>query len=64
MPYEQKVKLGISHEEDKDLAEDYDHHGVIVNEMLDEMRQNDTGSTDKEKKSKQNSEEDTLFTRR
>lgn len=41
MPYEQKVKLGISHEYDVDLAEDYDNYADIVNQMLNRMRQND-----------------------
>lgn len=41
MPYEQKVKLGISHEYDADLAEDYDNYADIINLILDQMRQND-----------------------
>lgn len=64
MPYEQKIKLGISHDEDKDLTEDYDHHGVIVNEMLDEMRKYDMSVAPQRKESEQNYEENEVFTRR
>ncbi|HCU59136.1 MAG TPA: hypothetical protein DIC64_04055 [Alphaproteobacteria bacterium] len=41
MPYEQKIKLGISHDDDEDLSEDYDHYRQIINEMLDEMKKED-----------------------
>lgn len=35
MPYEQKQKLGISHDEDADLKSDYDAFEVLVNNVLD-----------------------------
>ncbi|MBR2299067.1 MAG: hypothetical protein IJ870_00645 [Alphaproteobacteria bacterium] len=41
MPYEQKIKLGISHDDDEDLAENYNHYAIILNEMLDEMQRED-----------------------
>jgi len=44
MPYEQKVKLGISHNEDEDLREGYNHYADILNEMLDQMRADDEQS--------------------
>ena len=64
MPREQKDKLGISHEDDEDLAEDYKHHDDIINEMLDEMRARDEMKMPENKKVIQNSEEDELFTGR
>jgi len=41
MPYEQKVQLGISHDNDEDLEEDYDHYTPIVNDMLDDLKRQD-----------------------
>ena len=67
MPYEQKVKLGISHENDADLVEDYDHYADIVNEMLNQMRQNDmqvNRFNEQQKNMQQNSEENEDFSRR
>lgn len=67
MPYEQKVKLGISHENDEDLAEDYDHYADIINQMLDQMRQSDMQRQvlrEQEKDMQQNSEENEYFYRR
>jgi len=68
MPYEQKVKLGISHENDEDLAENYDHYADILNEMLDQMRQDDMQKKsylyEKSIDRSQNSEESEDFTRR
>lgn len=67
MPYEQKLKLGICHENDEDLAESYDHYADIVNAMLDQMRQNDISATlvnMQQKNIPQNSEEIEDFSRR
>ena len=44
MPYEQKVKLGISHENDADLQEGYDHFADLVNDALDQIRKNEQTS--------------------
>lgn len=35
MPYEQKQKLGISHDDDEDLQEDYNAYDDLVNDVLD-----------------------------
>ena len=64
MSYDQKVKLGISHENDEDLKEGYDHYADILNETLDQMRQDDLLqplSRDKIKDIPENSEENENF---
>lgn len=64
MPYEQKVKLGISHEDDEDLKEDYDHFADILNEALDMMRRDEAARPlfrDKIRDMSQNSEENEDF---
>ena len=67
MPYEQKIKLGINHDGDKDLKEGYDHYADILNEMLDKMRLDDVSKPlfyEQNKNISQNSEENEDFTRR
>lgn len=69
MPYEQKVKLGISHDEDEDLQEDYDHYVFLLNEMLDEMKRQDEEAQKALQKTfgrldQQNSEQNEDLTRR
>lgn len=69
MPYEQKVKLGISHDEDEDLQENYDHYTPLLNEMLDDMKKKDeeaarTPQYTFETYDQQNSEQNEDLTRR
>jgi len=67
MPYEQKVKLGISHEDDEDLKEGYDHFADILNEALDMMRRDEAARPlfrDRIRDMSQNSEENEDFTGR
>ena len=69
MPYEQKVKLGISHDEDEDLQEDYDHYVLLLNEMLDDMKRKDeeaarAAQNTFERRDQQNSEQNEDLTRR
>lgn len=64
MPYEQKVKLGISHENDADLQEGYDHYADLVNDALDQIRRNEQASAYfrvQAENTSQNSEENENF---